>query len=66
MKAIKLTGEQAYSFGRSTNLYRKNLDGSFELITFELYEDDGFILARDERDSALVLKENSEYTFYAK
>lgn len=66
MKAIKLTGEQAYNIGIHHKLYRKNLNDSFELIMFESYENDGFILARDERDFAVILIENRVYTFYQK
>lgn len=67
MKAIQLTGEQAYNWGKHSNLYRKNIgNDDFELITFESYESDGFIIARDERDSAVILRENREYTFYTK
>ena len=65
MKKIRLTGEQAYNFGRYTNLYRKNLNNSYELITFESYENDGFIIARNEYNT-LILREHREYTFYSK
>lgn len=66
MKKITLTGEQAYDMGRQINLYRKNLDSSYELISFESHEADGFIIARDERDSAVIMRENRIYTFHTK
>lgn len=66
MKKIRLTGEQAYNIGIHHKLYRKNLNDNYELITFESYGEDGFIFARDEHDSALILREAREYTFYVK
>lgn len=68
MKAHTLTGEQAYNWGKHSDLYQRNLgtNGRFELLTFESYEPDGIIIARDERDSAVILRENRTYTLYTK
>lgn len=67
MKAYTLTGEQAYNWGKHQDLYRKNLgNDNYELLTFESYEEDGFIIARDEHDSAVIMRENRTYTLYAK
>lgn len=67
MKAHTLTGEQAYNWGKHSDLYRRNLgDNSFELITFESYGPDGIIIGRDERDSAVIFRENRVYTLYTR
>lgn len=64
MESITVTGEQAYYIGIHHKLYRKSLSGIFKLLTFEAYEDDGFIFGRDDRGSIFMLKDNTLYTFY--
>lgn len=63
MKAHKLTGEQAYNLGKHSGLYRRNMGDNYELLTFESYYLYGIIIARDERDSAVILREDRVYTF---
>lgn len=67
MKAHKLTGGEAYNFGQGVDLHQRYVGAEkYEKLTFESWGEDGIIIARDEMDCAVILRENRTYTLYTK
>lgn len=67
MKAHKLTGGEAYNFSKGTDLYQRYAGAEkYDKLIFESWGEDGIIIARDEMDCAVILRDNRAYTFYTK